>query len=207
MHRLMVLSSAYRQDSRPAANPDGRRIDPDNRLLWRMNRRRLDLESMRDSLLAISGRLERSMGGRPADIAADPLHRRRTVYALVDRQSLPGLFRVFDFASPDASADRRPQTTVAQQALFGMNSPFMLEQARSLAGRTEIIREPDGARRVMLLYRRVLGREPGAADIQLALDFLTSAENTRRMPAKSSLDSWQQLAQVLLLTNELMFVD
>jgi hypothetical protein len=93
LHRLILLSSTYRQASldRPAC----RQADPDNRLLWRMNRRRLDLEAMRDSLLALSGRLDRGMGGRPVDAAGDPRCRRRTVYGLVDRQSLPGLYRAF----------------------------------------------------------------------------------------------------------------
>ncbi|HJT77545.1 MAG TPA: PSD1 and planctomycete cytochrome C domain-containing protein, partial [Gemmataceae bacterium] len=131
LHRLLMLSSAYQQAS--FDRPDCRRVDPDNRLLWRMNRQRLDFEAMRDTLLAVSGRLENRVGGRPVDVAGDPLCRRRTVYGMVDRQNLPALFRAFDFASPDQSAERRPQTTVPQQALFGMNAPFVIEQARALA--------------------------------------------------------------------------
>jgi hypothetical protein len=104
-----------------------------------MNRRRLDLESMRDTMLAVAGHLDRTAFGRPVNVAGDPMNRRRTVYGLVDRQSLPGVFRAFDFASPDQSAERRPQTTVPQQALFGLNSPFVLEQARALAERTASI--------------------------------------------------------------------
>src|SRR5207248_2246070 len=172
-----------------------------------MNRRRLDLESMRDSLLAVSGRLEHRQGGRPVDVVNDPANRRRTVYGLVDRQSLPGLYRAFDFASPDQSAERRPQTTVPQQALFGMNSPFVLEQARSLAGRPEVSREADPARRVAALYRVALGRSPSADETRLAVEFVAAAERSRPQPAPSQLNGWQQFAQVLLLTNEVMFVD
>ena len=204
MHRLLILSSTYRQASfdRPAC----RALDPDNRLLWRFNRRRLDLEAMRDSLLAISGRLDRRMWGRPTD-PGDPRNSRRTVYALVDRQSVPGLYRAFDFASPDTSAERRPRTTVPQQALFGMNAPFVLEQAKALASRPEVVRETAPAKRVEALYRLVLSRKPEAAEVRLALDFLAADEEHRHRSQHSRLDPWQRLAQVLLLTNEAMFVD
>jgi hypothetical protein len=206
LHRTLLLSSAYQQAS--FDRPQCRGIDPDNRLLWRMNRRRLDFEAMRDALLAIAGRLDSRMHGRPVDVAGDPRNARRTVYGLVDRQSLPGVFRAFDFASPDTSAERRPRTTVPQQALFGMNSPFMLEQARALVRRPEVVRETTAARRVETLYRLVLTRAPAPAEARLALAFVALAENSRKQSAeKSRLDPWQQLAQVLLLTNELMFVD
>src|SRR5262249_28755137 len=119
LHRRLMLSAVYQQSSRD--RPECRQRDLDNRLLWRMNRGRLELEARRDTLLAVAGRLDLKLGGRPVDVAGDPNNLRRTVYGLVDRQSLPGLFRTFDFASPDQSAERRPQTTVPQQALFGMN--------------------------------------------------------------------------------------
>jgi hypothetical protein len=203
LHRLIMLSQVYQQAS--LDRPECRRDDPDNRLLWRMNRRRLDLEAMRDTLLALSGRLVHRLGGRPVDGVGDPANRRRTLYGLVDRQNVPGLYRAFDFASPDQSAERRPQTTVPQQALFGMNAPFMLEQARALLTVPEVIEETNPERRVMALYRRIVGRRPDADEVRLALTFVKAAEDHRPEPAR--LDPWQQLAQVLLLTNELMFVE
>ena len=93
-------------------------------------------------MLSIAGRLDAKMFGRPVDVAGDPKNTRRTVYGLVDRQSLPGLYRAFDFASPDQSAERRPMTTVPQQALFGLNSPFMVEQAKALAARVDVTGSP-----------------------------------------------------------------
>src|SRR5262249_59713301 len=108
LHRLIVLSRTYRQSS--FDRPDCRKVDPENRLLAHYPRRRLDLEAMRDTLLFVAGRLDGRMGGRPVDVAGDPGNRRRTVYGLVDRQSLPTLFRAFDFARPDQSAGRRPRT-------------------------------------------------------------------------------------------------
>jgi hypothetical protein len=205
LHRHLMLSATYQQAS--FDRPDGRRLDPENRLYWRANRRRLDLEAMRDGLLAVSGRLDRAVGGRPVDVAGDPANRRRTVYGLVDRQSLPGLYRAFDFASPDQSAERRPHTTVPQQALFGLNSPFMLRQATALADRPEVAAEPDLARRAGVLYRLAMGRAPDAEEMAAALAFLGAEEKSAEETAKSPLGPWARFAQVLLLTNEMLFVD
>jgi hypothetical protein len=205
LHRTIMLSRAYQQAS--FDRPDCRKIDPENRLLWRAHRRRLDLEAMRDSLLYVSGRLDATMHGRPVDVANDPLNRRRTVYGLVDRQSLPGLFRTFDFANPDQSAERRPYTTVPQQALFGMNSPFVIEQAKSLAARPELggpIPAPESIKR---LYRIVLARDPEPAELQAGLRFLLDAEINPPGPETSQLTAWQRYVQVVLLTNETLFVD
>jgi hypothetical protein len=198
LHRLIVLSSAYRQES--FERPECRKVDPENRLLWKMNRRRLDLEAMRDSLLAVSGRLDNTVGGRPVDVAGDPGNRRRTVYGLVDRQSVPGVFRAFDFASPDASCERRPRTIVPQQALFGLNSPFVLEQARALAARPEVVQETSPPQRIAALYRLVLGRTPDDNETARGVRFVQSAGGSKLTP-------WEEYAQVLLLTNEAMFVD
>ena len=136
-----MLSATYQQAS--FDRPECRQTDPENRLLWRFRRHRLDLEAMRDALLFVSGRLDQRSGGRPVDVANDPTSGRRTIYGLVDRQSLPSVFRAFDFASPDQSAERRPRTTVPQQALFSMNAPFVVEQAKALASRPDLdVRRP-----------------------------------------------------------------
>jgi len=205
IHRLIMLSSTYQQASfdRPAS----RQSDPENTLLWRYPRRRLDLEAMRDTLLFVSGRLESQMGGRPVDVANDPRNERRTVYGLVDRQSLPAVFRAFDFASPDQSAERRPRTTVPQQALFSMNSPFVIEQAKALAARPEVAGLPSDRGRIGALYRLALARSPSESEIHAALRFLASANPALIRAPGPQLSRWAQLAQVLLMTNELFFVD
>ena len=146
-------------------------------MLWRFPRRRLDLEAMRDTLLFVSGRLDQKMGGRPVDVAGDPKNGRRTVYGLVDRQSLPSVFRAFDFASPDQSAERRPRTTVPQQALFSMNAPFVIEQARALAARPEVASVPTTDERIAALYRVVLARSPAPAEVEAAARFLTAGRS------------------------------
>ncbi|MBI3466344.1 MAG: PSD1 domain-containing protein, partial [Planctomycetes bacterium] len=210
LHRLILVSSTYQQASGIADwglriadlknNPGS--IDPENRLLWRANRRRLDLEAMRDTLLAVSGRLSQRLAGRPVDVAGDPQCADRTVYALVDRQGLPGVFRTFDFATPDQSVERRPRTMVPQQALFALNSPFMLVQARALSARPEIARAAEPAAGVTALYRTVLAREPTQDELNLCLEFVA-------VPADrgSSLTTWEQLAQLLLASNEAMYLD
>ena len=133
----------------------------------------------------------------------DPQNRRRTLYSLIDRQSLPGLFRSFDFAVPDTSVERRPQTTVSQQALFGLNSAFIIEQAKSLAGRIELPGEASPEARVIAIYRLALGREPHEREIAAAVQFLS----TPRPGAASPLSPLQQLAQAVLMTNEFAFVE
>ncbi len=136
LHRRIVLSAAYRQasDDRPAA----RAVDPENTWLWRMNRRRLDFEATRDALLAVGGKLDKRLGGPPVKQLAEPNSTRRTIYSYIDRLNLPGLFRTFDFANPDATSPERSLTTVPQQALFFMNSPLVVEAARDLLARVEV---------------------------------------------------------------------
>jgi hypothetical protein len=163
---------------------------------------------MRDTLLFVAGRLDASMGGKPVDVANDPKATRRTVYGLVDRQSVPAVYRAFDFASPDLSSERRPRTTVPQQALFSMNSPLVIEQAKALAPRPEVVGGSSPEARITALYRRIFARAPDPAELQVARQFLAAAPApVEDVKASSRLDATQQLAQVLLMTNELMFVD
>ncbi len=227
LHRRIMLSNTYQQSSAP--RPAGLERDPENRLLWRFNRQRLDFEAMRDSVLAVSGALGPKLGGPSSQITEPAFASRRTVYGFIDRQNLDGLYRTFDFAVPDASSPRRFVTTVPQQALFLMNSPFLHEQARRLARASGAEPFPgssttkgdsaeysaEAARR---LYRQVLGRSPDADELALAMDYIgrqfqvtpdgVPAWKVRRTAQdEPALSPWEQLSQVLLLTNEFMFVD
>jgi hypothetical protein len=197
LHRRILLSAAYRQ--RSDDRPDGRRLDPENVLLWRMNRQRLDFEATRDTLLAVGGRLEQAVGGPSVPDVLAPAARRRTLYGRLDRLSVPGLYRAFDFPSPDASSPRRDQTTVPQQALFLMNNPFVVECARGLLARPEVAAEKDAGARVRHLYRLAYGRAPAAEEAALAREYLGGAA-----PAPAA---WERYAQALLLANEFVFVD
>ncbi len=184
--RLLATSAAYRQSS--ADRGEARLKDPENRLLWRMNRRRLDLEAMRDALLAVSGQLDPAMGGRAVEITTEPYSRRRTVYGYVDRLNLANLFKTFDFALPDMHSPQRFTTTVPLQALFMMNSPFVHEQAEHLAARTALPGETP-RQHVERLYRTVYGRAPSTEETELGLRFVAAQE--ARPDAAPATPVWQ----------------
>lgn len=186
LHRLIVNSSTYLQASEP--EPAAGLRDPENQLLHHFNRRRLDFEAMRDTLLAASGALDPAVGGLPVDITQQPPSGRRTVYGFIDRQNLPGLFRTFDFASPDTSSAQRFATTVPQQALFMLNSPFVVEQARRLLKREELASLAADADRLDAMYRLLFQRPPRPDERALAHAFL------RRRPVERTPDAaeaWQ----------------
>ncbi len=172
LHREIMLSAAYRQSSRPAdAAPNSKKVDPENKLLARMNPRRLEFEAYRDSMLAVAGRLDSTPGGKPVDVTkADT--KRRTVYAFVDRKTLPNLFRSFDFPDPNFSSPGRTTTTLPPQALFLLNSPFVVENAKSLAAPVLPKSEAEKPDAVRKLYRAALQRDPSAAELQRSLKFL-----------------------------------
>ena len=170
-HRLIMLSSVYQQSSDD--HPRFAQIDPENRYLWQMSRRRLDFEALRDTILFIGGKLDLSMGGPSARLNSEPYSRRRTVYGYVDRNELPNMFLAFDFANPDLPTGKRDTTIVPQQALFMMNNPLVVEQGRDLVRREDfkaLTREED---RLQLLYKLIYQRGPTPIETKLALAYLT----------------------------------
>ncbi|MDB6016988.1 MAG: Protein of unknown function (DUF1553)/Protein of unknown function (DUF1549)/Planctomycete, partial [Pedosphaera sp.] len=170
MHRLIMLSSVYQQSSEN--NPRYAQIDPNNRLLWRANIHRLEFEAVRDSLLAIGGKLDLTVGGRPVNLGATPYSTRRTIYGYVDRRNLPEVYNQFDFANPDITTGKRYETIVPQQALFMMNSPLVVEQARNLVRRSDFTNAKGPEERVKLLYDLIYQREPSDVELKLGLNFL-----------------------------------
>jgi hypothetical protein len=189
LHKFIMLSATYQQASHDVEA--ARAKDPENRLLWRMNPRRLEFEPLRDSLLAASGQLDLSIGGRSVDILAKPFVPRRSIYAFIDRQNLPGMFRTFDYASPDATSGQRFTTSVPQQALFMMNSPFVLEQAKKLAARSSVVGDGDVGGRVTELYRIALGRAPNADELQLGTQFVQSELSQPSEPVLAKKTPWK----------------
>jgi hypothetical protein len=196
LHRLILLSSAYQQSSED--RPECAKLDPGNQLLWKMNRQRLEFEAMRDTLLAVSGKLDLTPVRQPVDITTEPFSTHRTIYGYIDRQNLPNIFRTFDFASPDSSSPRRFFTTVPQQALFLMNSSFVIQLAKGLTERADFKAAATDEQRIQLLYQLAFQRDPSR---EWAKQF------TNTSPTQSDFTSWQKYAQVLLLTDELVFVD
>jgi hypothetical protein len=199
LHKRIMLSATYQQSS--ATSAELFKTDPENRYLSHQNRRRLDFEALRDSLIFTAGRLDLTAGGKPVDLFKVPYSTRRTVYGLIDRTNLPGTFRVFDVASPDTHSPQRFQTTVPQQALFLLNSPFVQEQAKALAARKEVADAKTTDAKIAALYRLALGRNPTNAESALAAEFVSDDD------PKATFGRWPQLAQVLLLSNEFAFVD
>jgi hypothetical protein len=187
LHREIVLSATYRQASRPRG--DGLKLDPSNRLLWRMNPRRLDVEAYRDNLLLAAGTLDRTVGGPSSDLD-QPGNRRRTVYARVSRGRLNPLLQLYDFPEATMHSPARETTTTPLQQLFAMNSPFMQDQASALLG--AIGTEPDVGAKVRAMYRRVLARDPNDAEVERAKNYLTTG-------------SLAEFAHGLLYTNEVIF--
>ena len=172
LHKVIMLSATYQQASDDRA--ECVKADPSNLLLWKFNRQRLDFEQLRDSLLLASGKLDLTPGGLPVDLTAQPFATRRTAYGFIDRQNLPPMFRTFDFASPDVSASQRFHTTVPQQALFLMNSPFVLQQAQALVAREEFKEFASVEGRVAFLYAAIYQRRPAADDLAMAKTFLAA---------------------------------
>jgi hypothetical protein len=181
MHRLIVASAAWQSRDLP--------------------QRRLDFEQLRDSLLAATGELDLTAGGRPEDALAEG-SRRRTLYGLVDRQYLPATFAVFDFPHPDVHASGRNETLVSQQALFFLNSPFVAARAKTLAARAVEAPPPE---RVQQFHHRLYQRDATPREIESALKFIAAAETDP--PAAGMLTPWEQYAQVLMLANEFMYLD
>jgi mono/diheme cytochrome c family protein len=207
LHRAILLSSAYQQAS--LDRPEGQSADPENRLLWKMNRRRLDWESMRDSLLSASGSLDLKVSGPAIDLFAQPFSLRRSIYGYIDRQNLPGVYRTFDLASPDTHSPRRFSTTVPQQALYLMNNAFAAEQAKRLANRDDV-KQAEGDARIERLFEILWSRPPTSEELKVANDFIKAGggwndESSKTDSKKPS--RWEQLAQALLMTNEFVYID
>ena len=191
IHRLIVLSATYRQRSGPpgdaAVRAKADEVDPENRLLGRMNPHRLTFEEFRDSMLAASGDLDPRMGGRAAPLIDGAPNRRRTLYGLIDRQFLAGVYRTFDFANPDLHTPSRSETTVPQQALFALNHPFVADRARALA---ESLPKDDPAAAVARLYERIHRREPTPAQREAAVAFVAAAASEAEPPPPPETLAW-----------------
>ncbi len=170
LHRTMVLSATYQQSSQN--NPKFAEQDPNNKLLWRFNLRRLDFEELHDSLLAITGELDLTRGGRPVPISSGEFAKRRAIYTLIDRTNPAELLTQFDFPSPDVSSGRRYETLVPQQALFLMNSPMVIETARKLATHPAFTQLKSDEERVTVLYLAIYQRMPSKQEVALGLNYV-----------------------------------
>ncbi len=199
LHRQIVLSSTYQQSSQ--FSEVGQRRDGDNRLLWRMSPRRMDVEVWRDSLLSVTGELDQTPGGQPIDDIANTT--RRTLYAKVSRNgdvfASDEFLRRFDFPLMRATVAKRPNSIVPQQYLFLLNSQFMVERAKRLVARLNSDANTD-EERIRRAYELLYGRAVEESELEIGLGFLESHS------ADQTLSAWVQYAQALLGSNEFMYV-
>jgi hypothetical protein len=221
--REIVLSRTYQMSS--DATPTGEKLDPSNRLFWRMNRKRLQVEEIRDAMLSSNGTLDMTEGGPSLNIATpppgvpmqagpvDPLaSRRRTVYLPILRNNLPDMLQVFDFADPHTLSGKRYTTTAATQALFMMNSQFVSGQAAAWAEKLLALKATD-AGRVQAAFQNAFSRKPSNAEENAALQYLRefgeSLERSGKAPAAEARQkqSWQSFCQALYQTTEFRFLD
>jgi hypothetical protein len=170
LHRFIMKSRVYQASS--FTKKDYEVIDPDNRLLWRANVRRLDFEAIRDSLLVFSGRLDRKLGGQPVNITEEPYVYRRSIYGYIDRGNVPELMGHFDFSDPDMTNSKRTTTVVPQQALFLMNSPMAVDVARRVVARPEFKGATTDQHRIFALYNILFQRQPKPAELTAAMKYL-----------------------------------
>jgi cytochrome c553 len=231
LHRLILLSSVYQT----SANADEKALkaDPNNRLLSYFPRRRLDAESIRDSLLFVSGRLNPAVGGnesgellykeaedinariRPNRVQTDhPIYTtsvRRSLYLPVVRNAVPDVISLFDGADPNGVTAIRNDTTVASQALFLLNHPFVREQSLHFAKRLLADDKATDVKRVAIGYRLALGREPLDSEVKEVSDFLGVYQKKimerGAKPEEARLKAWQSFCQTLFCRNEFLYVE
>jgi len=207
LHRRIMLSDVYQQAAiENAANRD---VDPDNTLLWRMPRRRLEMEAMRDALLAVSGELDPTIGGKPIELAQSPVVPRRSVYGFINRDIVSNFSSTFDGANPNSCTAKRPDTNVPQQTLYALNSEFIQDRAIRVAGLAKSAADNDD-QRVRWLYQNLFAREPDGDELQLAIQYVSGAEPAETVTdgdASAATDRWNLLAHALLASNEFVFVD
>jgi hypothetical protein len=186
LHRMIVMSNVYRLDSDPTANPlvakkgavDPLKLDAGNRLLWRGNLRRLDFESIRDSMILLTGKLNPSVGGQPANITDEPFSYRRSLYGYVDRSRLSDTLSQFDYGDPDQANSKRNSTIVPQQALYFMNNALSVEVARAVSSRKDVVNAMSEDQRIVAMFRCMFQRRPSSSEIRVAQEFLTKAKMT-----------------------------
>ncbi|HUQ93858.1 MAG TPA: DUF1549 and DUF1553 domain-containing protein [Bryobacteraceae bacterium] len=211
MHRLILESNTYRMSG--AAAPNAVEKDTENRLLSRFSPRRLAVEELRDSLLAIDGSLDGTMGGKmmegegtdnefaDARKSINPdTSKRRLVYLPLRRSNLPSMLNLFDFGDATTSSDGRTQTNVAPQALFMMNSGFVAERAKSVSTELLGLRALDDSERVRRAYLRILNRPPAEPYVKDALAYV------RGFPGGRTEAAWASLIRTMIASNDFLYV-
>ena len=222
IHRLILLSATYQMSSR--YDPVAASADPENRYLWRAPRRRLEAEAIRDTLLTVAGRLDRTFGGAPVEVSAEnastkaiervtafyQASTRRSVYLPVLRTSVYSMLALLDFPDGAQPVGNRTRAIVPTQALLLMNSPFVIQQAEHMAARLLHRAALDEVARVRLAYQWTLCRQPTSEDLESSLAFLEAYDETFDVDAERRerrLKAWTGLCQSLFWSNEFIYIE
>lgn len=206
-HRQILSSATYQMSSQ--LNQEYFNRDGDNRLIWRMNPRRLDVEAWRDALLYVTGEFDGSFDGKPFENLL--ANRRRTLYSVIsrarDRFDSDKFLQLFDFPTPRATSAKRITSVIPQQFLFMLNSEFLVQRSRAFALRVTEMSSVD-AERINLAYASLYGRSPTEEEQALGLEFLTAAVDASNTESDqpAQLSPWEQYAQILLSANEFNFI-
>jgi hypothetical protein len=195
LHREILLSAAWQQDS---AAPKSEQADPENRLIARMPRRRLDIEAWRDAMLTVSGTLDSKLSGPSEELGSEKNHR-RTIYGKVNRDELDPMLRINDFPEPSAHSPTRPETSTPLQMLFALNSSFLEQQADAFAARLERETSASVPDRVRHAYSLCYQRTPTTRELEIAARFFDGRQDDPKV--------WSEYAQALLAGNEMLFID
>ncbi len=194
LHKLILTSVAYKQVS--LDRKDALSADPENALVWKQNRRRLEFEPLHDAMLAVSGSLDFTGGGQSVPLFAG--RTRRAVYGSIDRLEFPSLLATFDVPNPAATSPERSNTTVAPQALYLMNGPFARDAAKRWANAAAVKSATSPSAKLDALFLSGFGRKPSDTERKKLLEYVAKGPETER---------WLDLAHGLLMTNEFAFVD
>ena len=225
LHKRIMLSSVYRQSWRQPEDSAGHQLDPENRLLWRMNLKRLEAEAVRDAILVASGKLDRRLGGAPALLEHDTagLQKvkateedpnapfRRSLYILARRNYTLNFLENFDYPKVQVNCTARTNSVTPLQSLTLMNDPFLVEQATYLAERVREQAGDDPEKRVEKAYQIALSRQPTPDEARISEDHLRKQERNYRLantpPEKASQAALANLCQTLFGTNEFLYLD
>jgi hypothetical protein len=209
MHRLIMGSATYQMNSEPVAEDEQR--DPENRLWRRQNRRRLEAEPIRDSILLVGGELDLATG----DEAANTDSNRRAIYLQINRSGLYEMFSTFDYVEPGTHIPQRPNTVTPQQSLFMMNSPMVIQQAENLARQLlkEISANPSTGNRQLIqaAFVRLYSRLPVESELERVQKFLEVVDSEQSPTNSDSherqLRVWSTLCRTLIAANEFVYVE
>lgn len=194
--RRILSSAVYQQAS--LDRPECLAVDPENLAVWKMNRRRLDLEATRDSLTAVANHLDERLFGPSENLFSGGFFQRRTVYTYLDRQDPPGLMTVFDFPNANITNPQRDATTVSPQALYFMNGPLADTAAKFVIPRLELTNAAELPTKVQRITELLFARAASPDDVAAAQEFLGPTPD---------FDRWASYVHALLMTNEFVFVD